>query len=442
MAKAANLVIDVVAKVDQAVKGLSDLKDKASDSLGTVKTVAAGFAAGIGAELGVATKAAMDHETHVAKLSQTYANVGAPAADMAKALDEIDASARRTGQSADDNIDAFDKLMVATKDSHAAMTELGTAQDLAAFKGVSVSDATNAIIKASEGNTKALKAMGIETTDTAGKQLSAQAIMDNLTKAVHGQADAFGDTAAGKVARFHESLDQMQVKIGEAVLPALNSLLDVLAPILDFFTRHQAIISVLVPVLGGLAVAITAVNVATKIWTASQAALDVVMDANPVVLLALAIAGLVAGIVIAYQKFQPFHDMVDAVGRVLKGVGDWVLANWKIIIDVLLGPLGILLTNFDKVIGAVRTMIDWLGRVKQAASDAFGWLGKVTGALGGALSHIPGLGGLSVAPAAAGTPVFISIQVAPGDDFADAVYRGLRSYQRRHRRPELAALFG
>ena len=36
----------------------------------------------------------------------------------------------------------------------------------------------------------------------------------------------------------------------------------------------------------------------------------------------------------------------------------------------------------------------------------------------------------------------ITVYVSPGDSFPEAVYAGLREYQRRHIRPELAGLFG
>jgi len=58
---------------------------------------------------------------------------------------------------------------------------------------------------------------------------------------------------------------------------------------------------------------------ATAVWTGAMAALDAVMDANPIVLIILAIIALVAILVIAYEKWKPFHDAVDAVAKVLSG---------------------------------------------------------------------------------------------------------------------------
>jgi phage-related protein len=244
------------------------------------------------------------------------------------------------------------------------------------------------------------------------------------------------------MARFHQGLDQMQAKLGEALLPALKSVTGMLAGLADVMGQNQGIVSVLVPILAGLAAVVVTITTVTKIWTAVQTALDIVLNANPIGLVVVAIAALVAGVVLAYQHVDWFRSAVDAVWSVLRGFGDWVGAHWKLIIDLLLGPLGLLITNLDKVTDAVRTVIDWLGRIKDVASSAFGWLGKVGGAIGGIAGHIPGLHTASSSPGVGAIPaVSVVVYVQPGDDFPESVYRGLREYQRRHARPELRALF-
>ena len=91
---------------------------------------------------------------------------------MHGSLEEIETGLRETGQSTEDNITAYTKLVTVTHDTAKAHSELATAEDLAAFKGVSVTDAADAINNATQGNTQALKEMGIATTDAAGKALS------------------------------------------------------------------------------------------------------------------------------------------------------------------------------------------------------------------------------------------------------------------------------
>jgi phage-related minor tail protein len=58
--------------------------------------------------------------------------------------------------------------------------------------------------------------------------------------------------------------------------------------------------------------AVFAATAATRAWTVAQAAFNLVMSANPIILVTLAIAALVAGVIIAYNKFGWFRDGVHA----------------------------------------------------------------------------------------------------------------------------------
>jgi hypothetical protein len=104
----------------------------------------------------------------------------------------------------------------------------------------------------------------------------------------------------------------------------------------------------------GVATKITAA--ATKVWAGIQAAFNLVMEANPIILVVTAIAALVAGIIYAYTHFKGFRDVVNEVGRVLKtvfvdavhvvmtvvkAVVDFVKAHWKLLLAITTGGLGL-----------------------------------------------------------------------------------------------------
>jgi hypothetical protein len=442
VAKAAQLEIEILAHAEKAIAEMDKVKGSAGKSFDGMKAAALGAGLAVAGALVKATEAAADHQTHVAKLEQAYANAGLPVSQMKHSLEEVEAASRRTGQSTDENVDAFTKLVTATKDTKKANEELAVAQDLAAFKGVSVSDAATAIIKASQGSTKALKAMGIATTDAAGNQLDATHIMDNLTAAVHGQADAYGQTAEGGLKRFHESTEQLQVALGSALLPALQSIINALMPLFTWLSQNQGIISTLLPVVAGLGGVIFAVVEAVKIWTAVQTALDVVLNANPIGLIIVAVAALTAGVIYAYNHFQPFHDAIQSVWEALKAVGAWIMGNWKLIVDVLLGPVGLILTHLDQVKQVIDDIIGALKAIGKAASDAFGWLGKVANVGGGIGKAIGSLNPFAASASSSATPVQITVYATPGDSLPEVVYDALRSYQRRHARAELRSMFG
>jgi hypothetical protein len=443
MAKAAELNIDIIAHAEQALGVLKSVKDTAAGGWSAMKTAGVAAAGAIVAGLGVAAHAAMEHEVAVSKLKQAYLDAGVPTRGMAGDLEEVEKSARRTGQSTDDLEAGYTKLVTATRSTEEAHKLLAVAQDLAAFKGISVADATTAVIKANEGNTKALKTMGIATTDATGKALTSTQVMQNLTKAVHGQADAYGDTASGEMARYHESLDQIKVSVGEAVLPALKQMLSALMPVVEWLTRHQAIVRVLVPILGVFAAVILTIVTAIRIWTIVQVALDAVLSSNPIGLIILAIAALVGGVIYAYTHFKIFRDAIADVWSWIKVLADWVMGHWKLVVDVLLGPLGVLLTNLGTVKQAIEDVINALEDVGRKVQSALGWLGKIPKGAGSLLSHIPGLGSLSApAPGVGGTPVYIAITATPGSDLPQVVYDAMKRYQRQHARPELRPLFG
>lgn len=440
--KAAVLNIDVVANVQSAVTAFETLRSKSESGFSVLKVAGVAAAGAVMAELGAATKAAMEQEAELAKLSTAYKNAGLDASQAAKGMDAVEATTRRTGQSSGEAVAGFTKLITAVGNQEEALRLLAVAEDLAAFKGTSVESAAVAVAKAAQGNTKALAGMGIATTDAAGNALSATEVMDRLTDAVKGQANAYGDTAAGKMARYKESLEQTQETIGAAVLPALSKLLDLLAPMFDWLAQNQAVLNTLVPILAALAGVVLTVTAATKVYTAVQTVLNVVLAANPIGLVVVAIAALVAGVVIAYQKVGWFRDAVDAVWGALKAVGAWIMDNWRLIVGAMLGPIGLIVLNFDKVKAAIGAVVDVLLKVKDAASNAFGWLGKV----GSWVGKIPGLGGLlgggKSADGLGAAPVVMVLNIAPGDAYPETVYRALRDYQRRHARPELAAIFG
>jgi hypothetical protein len=442
MAKAAVLNVDIVATAEKALETFDKVKEKAGTSFSALKVGAVAAAGAILAGLGEATKAASEHETGVAKLAQAYKDAGVSTKGMNSALEEIDTSSRRTGQSAEDNIAAYTKLVASTHSASKAQEELATAQDLAAFKGISVADAAQMLNSIQAGNTRTAKELGIATKDMSGHQLSATVIMENLSKAVKGQADAMGNTAAGQMARYKESMEQAKVAVGEALLPALTKLLAMLQPLFAWMSRNTSIIKTLTPVAAVLAGVILGVVAAMKVWTVVQTVLNAVMSANPIGLVILAIAGLVAGVLVAIHYW---HDIAAAVASAwgwLRNLGAWILAHWKIIVDVMLGPLGLLITNFRTVENVIHDVIKALEQVGHAVSAALGWLGKIPKGAGGLISKInpfslPGGGG-GPAP----TPVFITVNATPGADLPEVVYQALRDYQRRHVRPELTPMFG
>jgi SLT domain-containing protein len=133
---------------------------------------------------------------------------------------------------------------------------------------------------------------------------------------------------------------------------------------------------------------------ATKLWTGIQAGFDLVMDANPIVLVALALVALGVGLVEAYKHFAWFRDMVKSAWEdiekgalflwhgvfepVWDGIKHAAQDAWNFIFNgfgkyllPLLGPAGLI------ALGVIELSKHWKqiwGDIKTAASDVWGWL--------------------------------------------------------------------
>ena len=149
MAKAAVLDIVIEATADKATwRRSTRSKRKAPGPTRRLKVGAVAAAGAVIAGLGEATNAVRPaaRSIGVAKLEQAYKNAGVSTDDdEIESLEEIDKSSRKTGQSTEDNIAALHE----TGDRHpqhhqGPRQDLAVAQDLAAYKGISVASAADA----------------------------------------------------------------------------------------------------------------------------------------------------------------------------------------------------------------------------------------------------------------------------------------------------------
>jgi len=139
---------------------------------------------------------------------------------------------------------------------------------------------------------------------------------------------------------------------------------------------------------------------ATQVWTGIQATFDAVMDANPIILVALAVAGLTAGIIWAYENCAPFRDVINDIGHIiggsvlsafdaLKATGDalWNALNWaysNILLPVANFFKEVLVADLDVALAPVKAFETAINAVANAVKP----LSSVIDGLGSALSHL------------------------------------------------------
>ncbi|MFD7016143.1 phage tail tape measure protein [Streptomyces sp. NPDC059928] len=131
-------------------------------------------------------------------------------------------------------------------------------------------------------------------------------------------------------------------------------------------------------------VALIATSVAEKAAAAAQWLLNAAMDANPIGLIVLAIAALVAALIYAYNHCKTFREIVQAVFRgvatvamwlwhsvfepvfhgiatVVGWVVDFIKGHWPMLLAILTGPIGI----------AVLLITKYWSQIKDAFSTAY-----------------------------------------------------------------------
>ena len=161
------------------------------------------------------------------------------------------------------------------------------------------------------------------------------------------------------------TLQGLQIQVGANLLPILTDFVSMLSANLgpaiqgvsQFFHENQGIIAAVAPVIAGLAGGIAIVVGVVRAWTAVQGVLNVVLAANPIGLIVIAIAALVAGLIWAYQNVTWFRDGVNAAFKAIGDLGRWLWNN--ALAPALRGIVG----GFAWVMDGLAGMLDGLGNI-------------------------------------------------------------------------------
>lgn len=178
----------------------------------------------------------LEMDRNVRQLQNTLKNVGVP-----EAFDRISDSANRLAKQFtyldnDEIIKSFNQLIVYGKLTEKQMNELiPVIIDFAAASGQTLEGATSTVIKALEGNGKALKEYGINMRDAKTTTEAFGLIMTQLKPKVDGVGKAFADSSAGGIATAKQDFKDLKEEVGEGLIPALNFLLRVLSDVVNGF---------------------------------------------------------------------------------------------------------------------------------------------------------------------------------------------------------------
>ena len=147
----------------------------------------------------------------------------------------------------------------------------------------------------------------------------------------------------------------------------------------DWVREHKDLLLVIAGAIGGVITAYTlyqqtvGIYVAvTKVATAVAAAFNLVLYANPIMLAVLAIGALVAGLIVAYQKFEIVRDIIGTVGDffMLYFIKPIMLAveaiqkAWPVVVGAVEGI-------YDGIVSAFTPFAAWFDKHVISTFEAF-----------------------------------------------------------------------
>lgn len=257
---------------------------------------------------------------------------------------------------------------------------------------------TNGLAQALNGNFGSLTRVGFVIDENTKKQISsgteaqrAAAIVEVLNSTYKDFNKELRNTPEGRMQVLRNDFDKLKEDLGKKLLPALkivtDFLTDQLIPGLRTFgtfvkNNSTVIITLTGAILGGVAaykaylaiqklvlVTTTVLKVAQVLFTgatlasiastnglaASMLKLNATMYANPIGLVVVAVAALVAAFVIAYKKSETFRNGVAVVAKAVLGYVAFMIRAWgdmiTIIMKVVTGPLRLFLGVMSKLPG-------------------------------------------------------------------------------------------
>lgn len=214
------------------------------------------------------------------------------------------------------------------------------------------------------------KLFGAENIAAAQYLITNAQAVGELTEQVTGtnvaqeQAAIRTNTAAEEYKRLQAKVDDLKISFFNATgaaapmialigdnLPIIASMMTLVgstAQTIDFFRKNAILARTAI-------VAKTAAELASagvmKIVAAGQAALNAVMSANPVALVVLAIAALVAGLIALYNRSESFRKVVDELWDGLKRVASVVYNSVITAFERCLNTVQTLWKTFKQLVG-------------------------------------------------------------------------------------------
>lgn len=374
-------------------------------------TVAAAGAAGIAAVGIESIHLAESYETSRRALEAAVKASGGDMKSLSGNIQNAEGKMSDLGFTAADTDSALAKGTIATKSAGKAMDLLQVSADLARTKNISLQDAMIAVSRASEGQTRGLKQLGIDLPISAGGALKVKnaqdalskattaassflqqhsdavntsskyhiqyekllgssqqaqekltsassagdSIIDALSKRLGGQAQAATKGFHGQMEVASAKLKNVGVEIGEKLIPVVTKLAGYLEKVVKFLTTHKPVLIAIAAVIGVVLVGAMVAWIAT-IWASTAALL-----ANPVTWIILAVIALVAAIVILAIHWKKIWN---AIKEIVGAAWHFIKSHWELLLGIFMAPLLAVILVWKhfhtQITNIVKGIIDWI----------------------------------------------------------------------------------
>lgn len=345
---------DGIDKAKKEFKSLEGAGAKAGYAIKKAAVPAAAAVAGLAAAGFDAAKAAIEDAAAQTELARTLKQAtNASDAAVAATEDWISAQGVALGVADDDLRPALAKLVRQTGSVEKAQKALALSMDIAAATGKPLAAVSTSIEKALGGQTSALGKLDPSLKALIKDGMTAEEAMAALNEKFGGAAQEAAGTTAGQFKRASLAFAETKESIGAALIPVLEKMLPYLTKFAQWASENPNLIAAVAAGIGGLAVAILAVNAAMAI--------------NPITLIVIGIGALIAALAVAYKKFEGFRNVVDTLFSGIK----WYIYN-------------VTIPAFQAMFAIVKTIFNGIATVW---NNTFGKLSfKIPG-------WVPGIGG-------------------------------------------------
>ena len=320
--------------------------NKMDKILKLTKVAVLALAASFGILGAVGVREAMKEEVALLKLQTAVNNVGQSFAAASPFIKQTAEDLIELGFADDDTYASLAKLTAATGSVKTAMKSMSVAADLARFKQISLTEASDLLARASTGQARGLRDLGIAMGVSLKQGASYEEILAAIEDRIGGMAEAFGDTASGKMAIFNAKFSELKEQIGYALLPLLIKVVDfvnkklipALSRFFSFIDRNRQIIInfgaafaaiwAFAKIQAGVTAAITLISGLVKAYNALKvagiaAAVAQRMAINP--LLGAAASALVLGAIVkTISDAKKTNEEVKDLKTNLNDIGDGV----------------------------------------------------------------------------------------------------------------------